>query len=36
MKKLFILSLVALSTLTVNAQRKKTKANTSQGNWALR
>ena len=36
MKKLFILSLVALSTLTVNAQRKKTRANTSQGNWALR
>jgi hypothetical protein len=36
MKKFFILSLVALSTLTVNAQRKKTKANTSQGNWALR
>ena len=28
--------MVALSTLTVNAQRKKTKANTSQGNWALR
>jgi outer membrane protein len=36
MKKLFILSLVALSTITVNAQRKKTRANTSQGNWALR
>jgi outer membrane protein len=36
MKKLFILSLVALTSLTVNAQRKKTKANTSQGNWALR
>jgi opacity protein-like surface antigen len=36
MKKLLVLSLVALSTLTVNAQRKKTRANTSQGNWALR
>jgi hypothetical protein len=36
MKKIFILSLVALSTITVNAQRKKTRANTSQGNWALR
>jgi Outer membrane protein beta-barrel domain len=36
MKKLIVLSLVALSTLTVNAQRKKTRANTSQGNWALR
>jgi hypothetical protein len=36
MKKIFILSLVALSTLTANAQRKKARANTSQGNWAVR
>ncbi len=36
MKKIFILSLVAMSTLTVSAQRKKVRANTSKGNWALR
>jgi hypothetical protein len=36
MKKILILGLVALTTLTANAQRKRTKANTSQGMWALR
>ena len=36
MKKIFIFSLVALSTLTVNAQRRKTRAATTQGNWAVR
>jgi hypothetical protein len=35
MKKILILSLVALSTLTADAQRRRTRANTSQGNWAL-
>jgi hypothetical protein len=36
MKKILVLGLVALSTLTANAQRKRTKANTSQGMWAVR
>jgi hypothetical protein len=36
MKKILILGLVGLTTLTANAQRKRTKANTSQGMWALR
>jgi Outer membrane protein beta-barrel domain len=36
MKKFIIFGLIACSTITVNAQRKKTRANTSQGNWAVR
>jgi hypothetical protein len=36
MKKIIILSLVALSTLSVNAQRKRTRTATSQGNVAVR
>jgi hypothetical protein len=36
MKKLILLSLVALTTFTAEAQRKKTRANTSQGMFALR
>jgi hypothetical protein len=36
MKKILIFTLLAITTLTVNAQRRKTRASTSQGNWALR
>jgi hypothetical protein len=35
MKKLIILSLVTLTALSADAQRRRTRANTSQGNWAV-
>jgi hypothetical protein len=36
MKKVLVLGLLALTAFTANAQRKRTKANTSQGMWAVR
>jgi hypothetical protein len=36
MKKMVLLALLAATTLSANAQRKKTRANTSQSNWSLR
>jgi hypothetical protein len=36
MKKILIFTLLAITTLTVNAQRRKSRASTSQGNWAVR
>ncbi len=36
MKKILIFTLLALTSLTVDAQRRRTRASTSQGNWAVR
>jgi hypothetical protein len=35
MKKLIVLSLVTVMALNADAQRRRTRANTSQGNWAI-